>query len=546
MQSINQLENSKEKKFITTTTSKSKDFFLGDFYLKLELANNNELYIVNYNTKKLDGIKFFLKLTIDILQKASDLFKKFDKIEKIYDIIIKIIEEKKYKLYHSSSKVIFSIMPNNIINNTKEILFYLNKISNEPNNDFFKVLSDEINKLKKIIYKLINPEEININNLTEIKKLKEENIQIKKEINKLKQLIIDNGINNNNSNNISTNGDSYKTLNSKYSIKSDSKINTQTRKIAIFEFNKEYNTNIKDAEIKELNLRMKKLGNGVLKYLSRLELNQLEILDLSDNSISDITLLKNSSFPNLQSLSLDGNNITDLSPLCEVNFPCLQGLFSFNNKINDISFLEKVNFPELQSLYLYNNKINDIKALKNTNFPLMESLNLYGNNISDINVLEKVNYPKLQFLSLHSNEIKDISVFEKVKFDDLEELYLYSNKITDISVFEKVKFNKLQKLDLHNNKISDISVLDKINCNKISELYLNNNLIKNISVFEKVKFIQLQKLSLHYNKISDITVFEKIKLNKLQELYLDGNNIDINKFKNIIMKLKTCIKDFCV
>ena len=542
MQSINQLEYSKEKKFITT--AKSKDFFLGDFYLKLELANNNELYLVNYNTKKLDGIKFFLKLTISILQKASDLFKKFDKIEKIYEIIIRLIEEKKYKLYNSSSKVIFSIMPNNIINNTKEILFYLNRASNETNSDFFKVLSDEINKLKKIIYKLINPEEININNISEIKKLKEENIQIKKEINKLKQLIIDNGINNTNSNNNTINDES--SINSKYSKNDSNALNNQTRKIAIFEFNKKYNTNIKNSEIKELNLRMKKLGNGVLKYLPRLELNQLEILDLSDNSISDINLLKKSSFPNLQSLSLDGNNITDLNPLCEANFPCLQGLFLFNNKINDITFLEKVNFPELQSLYLYNNKIDNIKALKNTNFPLMESLSLYGNNISDINILEKVNYPKLQFLSLHSNEIKDINVFEKVKFDDLEELYLYSNKIVDISVFEKVKFFKLQKLDLHNNKISDISVLDKINCNQISELYLNNNLIKNISVLEKVKFIQLQKLSLHYNKISDLSVFEKIKLNKLQELYLDGNNIDTNKFKNIIMKLKTSIKDFCV
>ena len=81
---------------------------------------------------------------------------------------------------------------------------------------------------------------------------------------------------------------------------------------------------------------------------------------------------------------------------------------------------------------------------------------------------------------------------------------------------------------------------------KLYILYLNNNLIKNISVLEKVKFIQLQKLSLHYNKISDLSVFDKTKLNKLQELYLDGNNIDTNKFKNIITKLKTKIKDFCV
>ena len=197
MQNINSLENQREKRAISI--SKYKDFYLGDFYLKLELTNNNELHLVNYNTKKLDGIKFFLKLTISILQKSSDLFKKFDKIENIYEIIIKIIEEKQYKLYNSANRVIFSIIPNLIINNKKEILLYLNKVSNDINNDFYKVLSDEINKLRKIINKLINHENINDNNdninnnnLTEIKMLKEENTQIKKEIDNLKQMINNN------------------------------------------------------------------------------------------------------------------------------------------------------------------------------------------------------------------------------------------------------------------------------------------------------------------------------------------------------------------
>ena len=85
-------------------------------------------------------------------------------MEKVYDLIILLIEEKKYKLYNSGNKVIFSIMPNDIINNKKEILLYLNKDSNDLNNDFYRVLSDEINKLKKVIYKLINPEDINANN----------------------------------------------------------------------------------------------------------------------------------------------------------------------------------------------------------------------------------------------------------------------------------------------------------------------------------------------------------------------------------------------
>ena len=207
MQNLNLLEQ-KEKKPLST--SKYRDFYLGDYYLKLELTNSNELHLVNYNTKILDGIKFFLKLTINILQKASDLFKKFDKIENIYDIIIKLIEEKKYKLYNSSNKVIFSIIPNKIINNQKEILLYLNKVTNDINNDFYKVLSDEINKLRNTINKFVNPEDIviNNNNLIEIKMLKEENTKIKKEINELKQLINNNNINNNNSNNNTINSDS--------------------------------------------------------------------------------------------------------------------------------------------------------------------------------------------------------------------------------------------------------------------------------------------------------------------------------------------------
>ena len=119
-----------------------------------------ELSLINYNTKKLDGIKYSLKLSLSILQKASDLFKNFDKMENIYDLVILLIEEKKYKLYNSGNKVIFSIMPNDIVNNKKEILLYLNKESNDTNDDFYKILCDEINKLKKVIYKLINPEDI--------------------------------------------------------------------------------------------------------------------------------------------------------------------------------------------------------------------------------------------------------------------------------------------------------------------------------------------------------------------------------------------------
>jgi Leucine-rich repeat (LRR) protein len=549
MENSTSSDSPKEKKVINTTILKYRDYYTGDYYLKICLTSNNELLITTYNIKKLDAIKFSLKLNIGILQKSSNLFKKYEKIEIIYDLLLKIIDEKKFKISNNSNKIIFSIMPNNYINNNKEILLNLNREIYDTCNDYYKVLSDEICQLRKIINMLINADNNNKCSIKEnsniIQLLKEENIAMKEEINFLKQMIKNND---NTSRSISLFRNENENIinNNQTTKRSINMAQTNRNKIAIVEFNKKYNTDIKNNQIKELKLRMKKLGSGVLKYLAKLELNQLEVLDLSDNNISDINSLEKLQFNQLQSLSLDGNNIIDISALEKANFPQLQGLFLFNNKISDISILEKVNFPELQSLYLYNNKISDISILEKTNFPYLESLNLYGNNISNINVLEKVNFKKLQFLSLHNNDIKDISVFEKVKFNELQELYLYSNKISDISVFNKVNFTQLQKLDLHNNKIVDISVLDKIKCNQIFELYLNNNLIKDISVLERVNFNQLQKLSLHYNKINDLSVFDKAKLYNLHELYLDGNNIDTNKYYNTISILKTKIKDFCV
>ena len=91
----NSSESSKEKKSINIISIiKSKDYYTGEYYLKIVLNSNNELIIINYNTKKLDGIKFSLRLNIGILHKASNLFKRFEKIDNIYDLLIKLLKKR--------------------------------------------------------------------------------------------------------------------------------------------------------------------------------------------------------------------------------------------------------------------------------------------------------------------------------------------------------------------------------------------------------------------------------------------------------------------
>ena len=195
----------------------------------------------------------------------------------------------------------------------------------------------------------------------------------------------------------------------------------------IYYFNKKFNTQYKNNQIKKLDLGSKNLGNDIFKEIIKYD------------------------FQNLIKIYLCNNNISNIDDLNLWDKPNLQKLYLSFNQIKDISILSQVNFGILQILYLDNNKI------------------------SDINVLAKVNFPLLSTLSLHDNQIKDISVFAIVNFKDLNTLSLYNNMIVNIDVFKIVKFPKLKILELNGNNISDINCLENIKHFQLLQLYLDGN-----------------------------------------------------------------------
>ena len=154
----------------------------------------------------------------------------------------------------------------------------------------------------------------------------------------------------------------------------------------IKEFNEKYKLNIKDNNIKELDLSWQYIGNEGLELLSKIE------------------------FKNLKELNL------------------------FCNQISDIKILEKVKFEQLEILNFSNNKISDIKILEKVNFKNLKKLDLSWNKISDIKILEKVKFEKLEILNLSGNEISNINILEKVNFKNLKKLYLCNNRISDGAV----------------------------------------------------------------------------------------------------------------
>ena len=83
--------------------------------------------------------------------------------------------------------------------------------------------------------------------------------------------------------------------------------------ITLKEFNNKYNTNIKDIDIKGLDLSERYIGDEGLKDLVKINFKELNKLDLSDNKISDINILEKVDFKKLNKLNLYNNKISNIN-----------------------------------------------------------------------------------------------------------------------------------------------------------------------------------------------------------------------------------------
>ena len=102
-----------------------------------------------------------------------------------------------------------------------------------------------------------------------------------------------------------------------------------------------------------------------------------------------------------------------------------------NNQIKDINILQKVNFANiLEELYLNNNQIKDISVFKNNIFPKLKILFLSFNIIEDISPIKSILINSCQTLSLEKNQIHDINLFKEInKFIYLKDLSIKHNLI---------------------------------------------------------------------------------------------------------------------
>jgi len=211
-----------------------------------------------------------------------------------------------------------------------------------------------------------------------------------------------------------------------------------------------------DLSYNELGIHRKVLGESgdQLKHLEKLR--KLEVLDLSENHLIDVSAL--ASLKNLTYLGLSYNKITDISTL---------GSFS-----------------KLVTLALDSNGLTSLDGL--SKLDKLETLTLDYNEIKDMSVLAGLKH--LKDLRLRHNGFTDLSFLEGLT--NLEELALGGNQLTDLSVLAGLK--KLKYIDIQDNQIIDLNALAGLK--KLRFLQFGDNRLIQGNIHKELPRSQITKL----------------------------------------------------
>ena len=213
-----------------------------------------------------------------------------------------------------------------------------------------------------------------------------------------------------------------------------------------------YNTKI---ELNTKKCRLNNIGQKGFSDFCFLNLKEITILNLSNNNIDDITVLKNFRGPKLEELDLSYNSIRDINIFQELKYP-LKELDLRYNLIIDIKLFKDDNiFPKLTKLYLDNNFI-DSKNEENENI------------MNHLKERMKKNMEKY-IIKYENNDNNYKKRFKRIKTINDKFILPEENKINifdkDKSKLKPIKTLKLKNGDVENNDTNSYNSFQTANQN---------------------------------------------------------------------------------
>lgn len=251
-----------------------------------------------------------------------------------------------------------------------------------------------------------------------------------------------------------------------------------------------------------------------------LKLKQLTSLTLSDCSLDDESIRQFSSLAWLTSLNIDNNSISDISIL--KNMSILKSFSASNNMIKEISVISSLS--NLKELNLSNNLITDIGAvstltsLNTLNFaynlisdisPLsaltsVKTLNLAGNSIGNIDGISRLT--KTENLILSDNPIRYLSSLSN--FGSLTSLSIDGTYVTSIAEISSLE--TLTTLDCSRTSITDYSPLATMKIKNLTATQASITMLDSIALASTLEVLNVSSNAIV--SVIPLTLLENLKV----------------------------------
>uniref|UniRef100_A0A3B4BW38 TIR domain-containing protein n=1 Tax=Pygocentrus nattereri TaxID=42514 RepID=A0A3B4BW38_PYGNA len=200
----------------------------------------------------------------------------------------------------------------------------------------------------------------------------------------------------------------------------------------------------------------------------------LVTLDLSENSLRNITNLAFGFMTSLKRLSLSRNKLDSVPPAIW-NLSSLEVLDLSYNSIYNLTCSDFNSLAQLQTLYLSRNPLYSVKPFQNlTN---LKTLIISSSRLISVTNCFRACLQKLEFLDLTQNKLNYIHKEDFLDLKSLKHLLLNDNQITTIDKGASEGLQKLTVLNLQSNKITQSSLKASVfsGLTNLKYLLLNNN-----------------------------------------------------------------------
>lgn len=212
-------------------------------------------------------------------------------------------------------------------------------------------------------------------------------------------------------------------------------------------------------------------GNEIESLSSLPDRRYLQVANFSNNKLTSIDGLN---FQKIEIMNMANNEIEDLS-----NFKCdaLSALRVMDLCGNKLSSTSGLHLPSLESLYVGKNQISslaDVGTLKN-----LETLHARGNKLESLSELAEDGPPKLKYLNLRENNITTKEEVAKLSaLPALETLILLDNPVREVEDYRieiLVQIPSLLRLDKDVYTEDEIAEAAQIRQDRKQELEADQN-----------------------------------------------------------------------